>query len=264
MAGKKNHQNNPNIRFGPIGLGGVDESITNLEIFHKLGLKACEIAFTYDTYIKKEEDMKKIRKCAERLDIKLSIHGSYYINLNSREKAKIEASKKRILKACEVGEKLGAYMVVFHAGYYCGRSLEESYNNIRDGILEIQNEIKKRKYKIKIGVETLGKTNIFGSLDEVSRLVKDTGCSFVLDFAHILARDKKIDFDKVKKLFPEKSWHCHFTGIEYDTKGERRHLKTEPKYWKWLIKNLPKDRKIVIINESPFCVEDAVLGLSLS
>jgi deoxyribonuclease IV len=174
-------------------------------------------------------------------------------------------SKKRILECCEVGEKLGAYRVVFHPGFYSDIDKEKSYQNIKEAILEIEKEIKKKKWKIKIAPETTGKINVFGSVEEISQLVKDTGCSFCIDFAHVLAREKKVDYEKIKKLFgAEKNWHVHFSGIEYTEKGERRHIRTEEKAWKDLLKNLPKDKNIVIINESPAPFEDALSGLKLS
>jgi deoxyribonuclease-4 len=253
------------IRFGPAGLGGVDEAISNLEIYSKLGLRACEIAFTYGVYIKNKEDTEKIKKKAKELDIKLSIHAHYWINLNSKEKAKIEASKKRILDCCEIGELLGAYVVVFHPGYYGDMNKEETYQMIKKAIIEIREEIKKNKWKINIAPETTGKVNVFGSVEEIKRLVQETGCSFAIDFAHILAREKKVDYEKIKKLFGEyKQWHCHFSGIEYGEKGERNHKKTTKQEWQELLKNLPKDKDIVIINESPFNVEDSVEGLKIS
>jgi len=43
------------IRFGPSGLGPVKEAINNLKEYNKLGLTACEIAFTYGIYIKEKE-----------------------------------------------------------------------------------------------------------------------------------------------------------------------------------------------------------------
>jgi len=252
------------IRFGPAGFGGVNEAISNLEIYSKLGLKACEIGFTYGAYIKNKEDAIRIGKKAKELDIKLSIHAHYWINLNSKEKAKVEASKKRILECCKVGEELGAYLVVFHPGFYSDMDKEETYQNIKKAILEIKQEIKKNKWKIKIAAETTGKVNVFGSVEEIARLVDETECSFTIDFAHILAREKKIDYEKIKKLFGKyNSWHCHFSGIEYGEKGERNHKKTLKEDWKKLIYNLPKDKEIIIINESPFSVEDSLEGLGL-
>lgn len=252
------------IKFGPGGLGGVEEAVSNLEEYQRLGLRACEIEFVYGVYIKSEKDASKIGNKAKELGIKLSIHAPYYINLNSDDKKKIEASKKRILDCCRVGEELGVYLVVFHPGFYGKMSKQETYENIKKEIIKIRDEIKKNKWKINIAAETTGKINVFGSVEEIAQLVKDTGCSFVLDFAHILAREKKVDYNKIKQLFGKyKSWHCHFSGIEYGEKGEKNHKKTEKKDWKELISNLPKDKDIVIINESPYPVEDSVDGLSI-
>ena len=253
------------IRFGPAGLGGVEDAVSNLEIYSKLGLKACEIAFTYGVYIKSEKDIKRIKNASEHFGIRLSIHAPYFINLNSDDSKKIEASKKRILDCCRVGEGLGAYLVVFHPGYYGKISKEQTYENLKKEIIEIKQEIKKNKWKINIAAETTGKINVFGSLEEIKRLVEETGCSFVIDFAHILAREKSVDYEKIKMLFGKyKSWHCHFSGIEYGEKGEKNHKKTSLDDWKGLIKNLPKDKDIVIINESPYPVEDSVDGLKIA
>ena len=248
------------IKFGPAGLGSVKDAVENLERFKKLGLKACEIAFTYGVYIKKEEDMKRIGKKAKELGIELSIHAPYWINLNSKDKIKIRLSKERILKCCEVGSKMEAKVVVFHAGYYSGMGEEETYENIKRGILEMMEEIKAKGWNVKLAPETMGKISVFGSVEQISLLVKDTGCGFCIDFAHILARDKKVDYEKVKKLFKGSKWHCHFSGIEYSEKGERRHKGTSLSEWKKLLKGLPKGKDIVIINESPSPVEDSVEG----
>lgn len=251
------------VIFGPAGLGPVKTAEKVLEGYAKRGLKACEIAFTYSVYIK-EEQCEAIRKKAEELGIELTIHGSYFINLNSPEKEKREASKKRILDCCRIGELLGVKAVVFHPGFY-GKNPDRStaFGPIRDCILDIMAEIKKNGWKIKIAPETMGKVNVFGSVDEISRLVKETGCSFCIDFAHILARDKKVDYKAIEKAFPGKEWHVHFSGIVYGEKGEKHHKTTEKKEWKELLKNLPKDKKIRIVNESPTMVDDAVEGLKL-
>lgn len=251
------------IIFGPAGLGAVKDAIKNLEVFSKAGIKACEIAFTYGVYIK-EKDAEIIGKKAHELGIKLSIHAHYYINLNSKEKAKIEASKKRIIECLRIGEKLGAYLVVFHPGFYAGIDKEETYQTIKKAVIEIIEEIKKNKWKINIAAETTGKINVFGSIEEIARLVNETECSFTIDFAHILAREKKVDYDKIIKCFPQKQWHVHFSGIEYGEKGERNHRGTTKKEWEELLKNLPKDKDITIINESPTPFEDSVTGLKIS
>ncbi len=250
------------IRFGPAGLGPTKTALETLESYHNLGLKACEIAFTYSNYIK-PADAPAIAKKAKELDIELSIHGSYFINLNASDKLKLEASKKRILDACEIGELLGAKCVVFHPGFFGKLPREQAKSNIFKAMKDLQAVREKKKWKIQIAPETMGKINVFGSVEEISSLVKETDCGFCIDFAHILARDKSVDYQKVLRLFPQKDWHVHFSGIVYGDKGEKHHKTTEKEEWHELLKNLPRDKTIRIINESPTMIEDSVEGLKI-
>ncbi len=251
------------IRFGPAGIGPVKDAISNLEEYHRLGLKACEVEFSYGAYIKKKEDAEKIGERAKELGIKLSIHAQYWINLNSEEKDKVEKSKERILECCKVGTWLGAQTVVFHSGFY-GKNKEETYEHIKNAILDIQERIKENHYTPKIAPEIMGKVNVFGSVDEIGKLVKETGCSFCIDFAHVLARYKNYNFREVLSKFEDhKELHIHFSGIVYGEKGEKHHIKTTEKELRELVSNLPKDKDITVINESPENVEDSVLGLKI-
>ena len=252
------------IRFGPAGLGSVKDAVEKLEEYYELGLRACEIAFTYGIYIKHEKDAEEIANAAKKFDIRLSIHAPYWINLNSHEKIKIEQSKKRILDCCKIGEVLGAEVVVFHPGYYGKMNPEETYKNIKNAILDMEKEIKKNKWQIKIAPETMGKVNVFGSFEQIEKLVKETNCRFCIDFAHVLAREKKVDYNLIKEKFGKyEKWHCHFSGIVYGEKGEKHHVKTGKDNWKKLLENLPKNKDITIINESPDMINDSVEGLKL-
>ncbi|MCK5449483.1 TIM barrel protein [Candidatus Pacearchaeota archaeon] len=252
------------IKFGPAGLGPVKEAIFNLEEFHRLGLKACEISFTHGAYIKEKEDSLKIGKVAKELGISLSIHAPYYINLNSKETEKIEASKKRILKCCEIAHYLEAKRVVFHPGFYSNMKSEEASINIKKSIIEMMTVIKK-KWDVELCPEIMGKVNVFGSIDEIADLVKDTGCGFCIDFAHVLARYGEHKFEEIKKAFPQKKWHAHFSGIEYNEKGEKNHKKTDVKEWINFLNFLKKlDKDIIIICESPDPINDSIAGKSLT
>ncbi len=288
------------IKFGPVGIGGVNDAVSNLEKYHKLGLTACEIAFTYGVYIKRKEDAIKIKNAAKKFKITLSIHAPYWINLNSSDKEKVEKSKQRILKCCEIGTYLEATKIVFHPGYYTKIdkenfakpkfskknfegaksclssdckfretinskfSKEKTYENIKREILEIQKEIKRKKYTPKLAPETTGKVNVFGSIDEIFNLSKDTKCSFCIDFAHILAKYKEYKFKEVLDKFKKhKDIHIHFSGIIYGEKGERAHKKTPEEDLKKLILSLPENKKVTIINESPNTLDDSILGLKI-
>jgi len=251
------------IIFGPAGIGGVKDSIDFMQMYNKLGIRVAEIPFTYQVWIKKKEDAIKIKKAAKKNKIKLSIHAPYWINLNSKEKEKIEKSKQRILRCCEVAHWMRIKKVVFHCGYYGGMEKERAFKNIKRAILEMKNEIKKNKWSVKLCPEIMGKKNVFGSIKEISRLVKETRCSFCIDFAHVLARYNSYEISELKKHFLQKNWHCHFSGIEYGEKGEKHHKRTPEKEIKKLISILPKNKNITIINESPNPVEDSILSLRL-
>lgn len=254
----------PQIKFGPAGLGPVKTAEEILEGYAAKGIKACEIAFTYGVYIKNEEDAKRIGQKAKELGISLSVHAPYFVNLNSAEKEKIEKSKERILSCCKAGTLLGATHVIFHPGYYGKSTKEQTYKVIKEQIKDMQKTIQTEAYTPKLAPETMGKINVFGSIEEISSLVNDTGCSFCIDFAHILAREGEVDIDKLKKAFPQKHWHCHFSGIVYGEKGEKHHKITPEENWEELLKEIKEklsDKEFTIINESPAPVEDSVKGL---
>lgn len=258
------------ILFGPAGIGPSERAEKVLEKYHKLGLKAAEIAFTYNVYIK-PDDAVRIGKKAKELGVTLSIHAPFFVNLNSDEKEKREATKKRILSCCKIGHLLGAKTVVFHPGYYSNKGKteedrEKTFEVIKSGVLDMLKEIKDNHWNIEIAPETMGKVNVFGSVEEISRLSKETGCSFCIDFAHVLARNKEVNYEKIASLFPKERWHCHFSGIIYTDAGEREHRSTKKEEWKTLLeglKRVAKDKEITIINESPTLVEDSVEGLKL-
>ncbi len=251
------------LSIGPAGLGPTKTACATLEAYHAKGFRACELAFTHGAYIKRESDARTIGVKARELGIALSIHAPYYVNLNSPEIAKREATKQRILECCKVGEWLGAHCVVFHPGYYT-EDREASYQRVKQGVQDMMHTIKENKWTIALAPETMGKVNVFGSLEEIARLVRETGCGFCIDFAHLLARDKAVDYVKVIELFPQKSWHVHFSGIEYGEKGEKNHKPTERSEWKALLAHLPKDRTITLVNESPTMFDDCVEGIALA
>jgi len=253
------------IFLGPAGLGGKEEAPENLEYFRQNKISACEIAFTYSVYLNNKAS-KEIGKLAKKLKIKLSIHAPYYINLNSAEREKVVASKDRILKCCERAHHLNASPVVFHPGYFGKLDQKTTYDNIKAEILDMQDTIKANNWKVNLAPETMGKISVFGSLDEILNLVKETRCSFCIDFAHLRARNLgKIDYPEIfKKLKPFKDIHCHFSGINFGPKGERNHIPTETKYIKELAQHILKSKiNTTIINESPNPIKDTLKTINV-
>ncbi|MBW2991759.1 endonuclease IV, partial [Candidatus Woesearchaeota archaeon] len=135
------------------------------------------------------------------------------------------------------------------------------YSAVKDAVIEMQGIIKKKRWKVKLAPETTGKLSQFGTVDELMKLRKETRCSICFDFSHLYARGQgRIDYDSVfKKLKPIRALHCHFSGIEYGERGERKHKNVEKVHFMPLSKALKKYKKdAVIICESPSPYKDAV------
>ena len=246
------------IRIGPAGSSGSGNE-KGLEKVYELGLNAMEIEFTYGVKMP-DDQAKMLGERSRELNIELSVHCPYYINLASKEKAKVHASKKRILDSSQKAHLLGAKYVVFHAGFYQDRSKEDTYNIIKQEIKDLIKVLKGNKWRVVLAPEVTGKASQFGSIDELLRLRKETGCELCVDFAHILARDGCIDYDDVfNKLKGIAHIHAHFSGIEYTEKGEKRHIITDKKVILPLTKKiLEQGTDITIINESPDPIGDSI------
>ena len=245
------------ISLGPAGIGSKG---IRLEEINKEGLNAAEVAYTYGVRTNKEDAIEQGKR-AKKLGIRLSVHAPYYVNLNSSDKKKLEASINRILQCCDRGNDLGADYIVFHPGYYGKDKVSDAYVRIADSISKIIKVVKENNWKVKLAPEMMGKINVFGSADEVLRLSKELGCDYCVDFAHIFARNLgKIDYDEVFNKIRNNHIHAHFSGIEYTDKGEKNHNITTEKIITELGEALKRNniKDITIINESPDDLNDSV------
>ena len=260
------------------GTGGIPNStknrnaISGIQRIRELNLDAMELEFVYQTWLNKVQAL-KVREAAKENRVTLTCHGSYYINLNSPDKKKYHASITRILKAAEIAHIAGAKSITFHPGYYQKSSPEETYANIKEALLEITDELKKKKIDIRVSLETTGKHSQFGSLQEVLKLSKEIkGVWPCIDFAHLHARamgklNTNAEFDNIFKEMKSylrnkglKDLHMHVSGINYSDKGERNHLNLKDSDFKikQLIRSF-KDNKVsgILICESPSLEIDA-------
>jgi len=246
------------ILIGPAGSGGRGH-LKGIEEAARLGLDCLEIEFTYGVRMKAEM-AETVGALADRHGLILSVHAPYYINLASYEADKLAASRKRILDSCHRAHLMGARNVVFHAGFYQKRTPRETYRIVRDQILELQQQIRKSGWQVTLCPEITGKASQFGSTDELLALMEDTGCGLTVDFAHLYARNQgRIDYDALMPALPQ-AFHAHFSGIEYTAKGEKKHIRTQPAFFKPLLEALLHHAKAVtLINESPEPFEDAVM-----
>jgi len=241
------------ILIGTAGL--VDDS----------NIDCAEIEFTYGVRLS-EKRAQQIKEISTKNKTKLSVHAPYYINLNSDENHKIKASMKRIIDSAKAAEIIGAIPVVFHPGFYLKKTLEQTYDVIRDKIAELKDYLNENKIKAELMPETTGKASQFGSIEELNKLYDDLKVRYCIDFSHVVARtNNAMSYREMVNKIPFKEVHAHFSGIEFGDKGERRHIMTPKSSAQKLLKAIHDSniKKISIISESPDPYHDALMMIKI-
>lgn len=263
------------ILFGTAGIPlstKQRDSVLGVARVRELGLDAMELEFVRGVNMGPEK-VREVKKAAEKENVLLSVHAPYYINLNSREKEKVIASKKRIFESARIGALAGARKITFHPAYFQGEPKKKVLEKVVSALREILDEMKEKDIEIVLAPETTGKPTQFGSLEETLEM-----CSALkelepmIDFAHLHAREngkfKSVkDFEGAIGLIPKKflgDLQMHASGINFSEKGERNHLEMEDGTntfnYKWMLEAL-KNKGVsgIIICESPNIEEDALL-----
>lgn len=189
----------------------------------------------------KEETARKIGKNAEENGILMSLHSPYYINLATPEEEKREKSIDYIIQSLTAADFMGAKRVVVHSGALGKMTREEALEYAKMTVKLAQETADDMGFgHIHLCIETMGKINQLGNLEEVMELCRiDDRLLPTIDFGHLNARTlgglKSYDdflkvFDTIEdKLGSDrlKIFHSHFSKIEYTKGGEKKHLTFE-------------------------------------
>lgn len=244
-------RNAEGLRFGPAGVPDSSpqtSTVAALAYVRSLNLGCHEMEFVRGVKIG-SDTAARIKAKAEELDIGLSAHAPYYVNLNSPEAGKRLQSQDHLLRSARAAALCGAKSVVFHAGYYGMTSPEEAYAAIKREIGQVLSVLRAERNPVRLRIETMGKASQFGTLDEVLSLCRELeGLEPCLDFSHLHAREGQVNsypefqrvWRKVEKRLGKtglKNAHVHISGIEYGPKGELRHLNlpdSDFRYHEWI------------------------------
>ena len=270
-------------RFGPAGIPPafhlLKATLVDVPQFlREIGLDALEYEAVRwgKTPQIRQQDAQTLGQKAKQHDVWLSLHASYYINLSGNKTIR-EASKQRLIACTTAAEWMHAHTVVFHPGFYTNRTHEEAYNTCLQTLKEIQETLNMLDIKnVKLGPETMGRTQQLGTLSEILDLCEILPqIQPVIDWSHIHAREigKLRTADDYLEIITQienrlgtqavKNLHCHFTKVEYTTKGEKRHHTLDEKTYGPDFRPLAKiiaeqNLKPVIISESPLTDIDAL------
>jgi len=238
-----------------------------------MGLEAMELEFVKGVWLD-EETAKAVRKKARERGITLTAHAPYWLNLNSKNRRVLEATKRRIVQAAAAAHAAGARYLTLHAAFYSGDDPRAAYRRIRSRLEGLSRRLAKLGIQISLAPELMGRRAQFGSFEELLKLCADVpGLSLCLDFAHNHARTGAFNsyaeycamLDQVRSSLGAgalKRMHIHITGIEYGPKGEIRHLNlrdSDMDYQALLAALKHKRAAGIVICESPNLEEDALM-----
>ncbi|MDP6907127.1 MAG: TIM barrel protein [Candidatus Thalassarchaeaceae archaeon] len=229
-----------------------------------------------------------------KTDFEMNLHGPYYAELlgDRRELNRTLSKMEASLQAAKV---INARHITYHVGPYGdfsrGKDANEHVANVMAGVVDRCAQIWNNKDEEEdyaafpwvlensptlIGVETSGRQELWGSLEEVLEVTNHVeGTVPVLNLAHIHARghgrlrtseDFGELFDQVRETIGGKTFYCHFSGIEHRmgnalhyTQIKKSDLKFEP-----LAEFLAEDGDwldITMISDSPLLEHDAMFML---
>ena len=232
------------VKLGPAGIPlsckgrtiveGMDDIIS-------LGLETMEVQTVRMIAPQHFEQYWQAGVLANKTNFEMNIHGPYYSELlgNKVERGR---SLTKIEATLQAAKTINARHITLHAGHYGdmgrGREANEQLANVFSGIVDRVAEIWHDDEDIypvfpwlkdgnpsKIGIETSGRQELWGSLEEVLEVVNHVeGTIPVLNIAHIHSRghgrmrtseDYGELFDQVRETIGTKEFYCHFSGVEH-------------------------------------------------
>ena len=173
---------------------------------------------------------------ARKNGIRLTFHAPYFISLSGVETEKRLGSLRYIGDSLRAAHLMGADIIVVHTGSAAKITREEAMRLATDTLYKALESLD--THGVRIGLETMGKKNQLGTLEEVITLCKlDPRLVPVVDFGHLNARDlggvfpdadayRRV-FDRIGEVLGDRvarELHCHFSKIEWTDAGEKRHL----------------------------------------
>ncbi len=230
------------IHFGPSGNSnifyeqGYKSSLEMPAWLRNMGLDAYEYSCARGVRI--SPDMaERLGIAARENGISLSVHAPYYINLASEDSGAIEKSFNYIIDTSRIAEVMGAMRVVLHPGSLGKLTRDKAFENIRSNLYKVLEIINRKRIRISLCPETLGKKNQMGTLEEILELCRlDESLIPTIDFAHLHAlnsgalknkSDYERVFDRVFAVLGEergRMLHIHYSRVEYTEKGgEKKH-----------------------------------------
>ncbi len=251
-------------------------SLEGVRMCAKLGLPAMEVEFVHGVHMK-DGLAKEVGAEAGRLNVSLSVHAPYFINLCSDDELKMKNTHRHILQSAQAAHFLHATPAVFHPGFYQGRTKAECEKRAKKELQVLLERMASLGLgDVVLGAELTGKKSAYGDLDEIIELARHFGLGKlqpVIDFGHYHARIGRIrtkeDYEKILDRMENalgseyrRRFHCHYSEIQFTDAGEGKHLpigSDGPPYQPLLEALHERKYEGTIVCESPKLEEDALV-----
>lgn len=216
---------------------------------------------------KNYDDLKDGGDLARELDVRLSIHAPYYMELLNQGDMG-ERSYNHLKWALIIGKTIRASRVITHTGFYA----EPKKDSLKIAT-RVYTDLSKT-YSTETGyphicVETSGKPEIFGSVADVLGLAKKVKyIEPILNFPHVHSVNggsliEVKDFDAVISefmKFAKGDLYTEFAGVDYDDHTEKKlmAIKHGDLKFETLSESLSSlDEDVTVISSSPLLEHDA-------
>ncbi|MDD2417593.1 MAG: TIM barrel protein [Oscillospiraceae bacterium] len=233
-------------RFGPAGnseefiSSGRKSTLQAPEWLAGLGLNAYEYQGGHGINTS-EKTARELGANAEQHGIALSVHAPYYISLASDDPLKRDNSLHYIQQSAQAVSWMGGNRIIVHPGGLGGLTRSDATLLAAKTLKRAQELLDDEGLSdIHLCLETMGKINQLGNLDEVIELCQlDERFLPCVDFGHLNSRtgggmNSREDFAFALDAIANKlgvrrasEMHIHFSKIEYTQAGEKRHLTFE-------------------------------------
>lgn len=169
---------------------------------------------------------------AKRLDVAISMHTPYYIDLGSNNEF-TDTCIDSIRHTALMTNALGGNVVTTNLGLYNkGCDMDEVDSSIYDNVAAMMDWWNDVGIKAKLGVEITGQQNVFGSLEQVLDICDQIdGLVPVINWSHYHSRtngllleeeDFRYVLEQVQPYYAGDNVHSLFAGVEHRDGNELR------------------------------------------
>lgn len=231
------------IKFGPAGNSdsfakdGFKKTADAPAWIAKKGLTAFEYQCGRGINIG-DETASLIGQNAKENGISISLHAPYYINLSKIDDERMTKNVNYAINSAHVVSLMGGDRIVVHCGGLSKQTRQKAMDHTHINIKNMINSLENSDYpNVRICIETMGKINVLGDLDEICDIVsRDERLLPCIDFGHLNSRTLGSikTFDDYEEIFKKLEnsigfertsiFHGHFSKIEFSQGGEVRHL----------------------------------------